>query len=140
MSIDLSTVKNLKMKQMEIQTEELYISTKVDFSEAKGDEVRNWKERKVYLEVVDKAKKCVSSRWVNTVKNGDKMKLKSTLVAKEFEEECLEEIPKYSLINKLTLRAVLSVCAQHDWSVNTIDIKTAFLQGEEFQWNVYIKL
>ena len=35
-SIDLSTVNNLKIKQMEMQTKELYISTKVDFSEAKG--------------------------------------------------------------------------------------------------------
>ena len=44
MSIDLSTLKNLKIKQMEIQTEELYMSTKLDFSEAKGDELRKWKE------------------------------------------------------------------------------------------------
>ena len=40
MSIDWSTVKNLKIKQMEKQTEELYMSTKLDFSEAKGNEVR----------------------------------------------------------------------------------------------------
>ena len=44
MSIDLSTLKNLKIKQMEMQTEELYMSTKLDFSEAKGDERRKWKE------------------------------------------------------------------------------------------------
>ena len=39
---------------MEMQTEELYISTKFDFSELKGDEQRKWKELKVYLEVEDK--------------------------------------------------------------------------------------
>ena len=96
---------------------------------------------KVYLEVEDKGKKCVSSRWVNTVKNdGDKMKLKSRLVAKGFEEECLEQIPKYSpTIDKSSLRAVLSVIAQHNWSVYTIDIKAAFLQGEEFEQNVLIR-
>ena len=102
----------------------------------------NWarKELKVYLEVGGKGQKHVSSRWVNTVKNDiDKLKLKSRLVAKEFEEDCLEEIPKYSpTINKSSRRAVLSVIAQHNWSVNTIDIKTAFLQGEEFEWNFYI--
>ena len=43
MSIDLSTVKNLKIKQMEMQTEELYLSTKLDFSEAKDEELRKWK-------------------------------------------------------------------------------------------------
>ena len=38
----------------------------------------------------------MSSRWVNIVKNDDdKMKVKSMLVAKGFEEDCLEEIPKY---------------------------------------------
>ena len=40
MSIDLSTVKNVKIKQMEMQTEEFYMSTKLDFSEAKENEVR----------------------------------------------------------------------------------------------------
>ena len=27
---------------------------------------------------------------------------------------------------------------QHNWSVSTIDIKTAFLRGGEFEWNVHI--
>ena len=56
----------------------------------------------------------MSSRWVNTVKNdGDDMiKLKSRLVAKGFEEDCFEEIPKYSpTIDKSSLRTVLSVIA-----------------------------
>ena len=60
-SIDLSIVKNLKIKQMKIQAEKLYISTKLDFSKTKGDEGRKWKELKVYLEVEDKGQKCVSS-------------------------------------------------------------------------------
>ena len=81
----------------------------------------------------------MSSRWANIVKNdGDKMKLKSTLVEKGLEEDCLEEIPKYSpTIDKSSLRAVLSITAQHNWSVNTIDIKTAFLQSKKFERNVY---
>ena len=75
---------------------------------------------KVYLEVEDKGQKCVLSRWVNTMKNNsDKMKLKYRLVAKGFEEDCLEEIPKYSsTIDKSSLRAMLSLIAQHNWSVN----------------------
>ena len=67
MSIDWSIVKNLKIKQMEMQTEEFYMSTKVDFSEAKEDEVRKWKELKVYFKVENKGQKCVSPRWGNTV-------------------------------------------------------------------------
>ena len=55
----------------------------------------------------------MSFRWVNIVKNeGEKIKLKSMLVAKGFEEDCLEEIPKYSpTIEKSSLRAVLLVIA-----------------------------
>ena len=72
--------------------------------------------------------------------DGDKMKLKSRLVAKGFEKNCHEEILKYSsIIDTSSLRALLSVIAQHNWSVNTIDIKTAFLQGEEFEQNFYIR-
>ena len=67
--------------------------------------------------------------WVHTVKmEGNKMKLKSRLVAKEFEEDCQEEILKYSLtIDKSFLRAVLSVFAQHNWSISTVTAKTVFL-------------
>ena len=142
MSIDLSTVKNLKIKKMEMPTEELYISAKLDFfSETKRDELRKRKELEVYLEREDKGQKCVSCRWVNTVKNdGDKMKLKSRLVVKGFEEDCLEEKPKYSpTIYKLSRRAVLSVITQHNWSVSMIEIKTVFFLSEEYEWNVYIR-
>ena len=53
--------------------------------------------------------------------DGDKMKLKSRLVAKGFEEDCFQEIPKYSpTIDKLSLRAVVSVIAQHNWSVKPL--------------------
>ena len=48
-------------------------------------------------------------------------------------------VEHHNAIDKSSLRAVLSVIAQHNWSVNTIVIKTAFLQGEEFEQNVYIK-
>ena len=44
--------------------------------------------------------------------DGDKMKLKSTLIVKGFEEDCLKEIPKYSpTIDKSSLRAVLLIFA-----------------------------
>ena len=42
---------------MEMQTKEWYISTKLDFSEAK-DELKKWKKLKVYLEIEDKGQKC----------------------------------------------------------------------------------
>ena len=58
----------------------------------------------------------MSSRWVDTVKNdGEKINLKSSLVANRFEEDCLDRIPKYSpTIDKSSLRVVLSIIAQHN--------------------------
>ena len=44
MSIDLSTVKTLKRKLIEIQPEELYISTNLDFFQKQRDELKKMEE------------------------------------------------------------------------------------------------
>ena len=64
---------------------------------------------------------------------------KARLVARGFEEEGLQEIPKDSLTClKESLRLVLAIVAQKGWKASSIDIKTAFLQGEELTHEVYI--
>ena len=72
--------------------------------------------------------------------DGDKMKLKSRLLAKGFEEDYDEEILKNSTtITKSSLRTELSVIVQYNGSVNTYDIKTAFLLDVKIEQNVYIR-
>ena len=68
------------------------------------------------------------------------MKRKARLIAKCFEEDCLDEIMKNSPTrDKQPLRIVLSVIKRRKWNINCIDIKTAFLQGEKIQREVFLR-
>ena len=139
-SIDLKTVQNLNVVDPNTETEEVLISD-VDFKEAEQVELNNWETHGAYKEVDDRGQKCVSTRWVHTLKDvGGILHRKARLVAKGFEEDCLEEIQKNSpTCDKQSLRLILSIIAQKKWKINSIDIKTAFLQGERIQREVFLK-
>ena len=147
MSIDLSTVDELETvnsdtdedSENEKELEEAFFN-EVDFCDARKAELENWKRHNVYQEVEDIGQSCVSTRWVYTIKEVDsEIHRKARLVAKGFEEDCLDEIQKNSpTCDKQSLRLVLSIIMQKKWSINSIDIKTAFLQGEKMQRKVYL--
>ena len=64
---------------------------------------------------------------------------KARLVARGFEEEGLQEIPKDSpTCLKKSLRLIPVIVIQKGWKASSIDTKTAFLQGEELTRQVYI--
>ncbi|CAG2237353.1 unnamed protein product [Mytilus edulis] len=104
-------------------------------------ELENWKKHHVYQEVEDYCQSYVSTRWVYTIKEADyEIHRKARLVAKGFEEDCLDEIQKNSpTCDKQSLRLILSIIMQKKWSINSIDIKTAFLQGEKMQRKVHLR-
>ena len=139
-SIDLRTVQNLNVLDPNTETEEVLISD-INFEGLKQVELKNWKKHGVYDEKDNRGQKCVSTRWVHTLKEIDGILYrKARLVAKGFEEDCLEEIQKNSpTCDKQSLRLILSIIAQKKWKINSIDIKTAFLQGERIQREVFLK-
>ena len=64
---------------------------------------------------------------------------KARLVARGFEEDNIENIKKGSrTCSRDTLRVVLSVVAHKQWTLQSIDIKTAFLQGDNLSRDVYV--
>ena len=70
-------------------------------------------------------------------KNG--LQPKARLVAREFKEDSLSKSEKESPIcYKDTFRSILSLVIQNEWDLQTIVIKTAFLQEESINRNVYI--
>ena len=65
---------------------------------------------------------------------------KARLVARGFEEDQLNDIPKDSpTCSTESLRVIISVIVQRKWKINTMDIKTAFLQGSEMNREIFIK-
>ena len=73
------------------------LTERICFDKAKSKELASWKEHDVFEEVNFTGQKCVSTRWICTLKNtADGLVPKARLVARGFEEEGLQEIPKDS--------------------------------------------
>ena len=108
-------------------------------SRAKSEELTSWKEQNVYSEVEDSGQDRISVRWVisDKVKEG-KVVTKARLCARGFEE--VQYFRKDSpTCSKECVRFVMALTASMKWSLNSIDIKTAFLQGRPFDREVYLK-
>lgn len=88
-----------------------------------------------------KLKKCVSTRWVCSLKESDKgIVPKARLVARGFEEFNIQELQKDSpTCASESLRLLLTVICQNKWQVHSMDIKSAFLQGKELSKDIYVR-
>ena len=92
----------------------------------------------VYTEVDDKEQKHITGRWVFSQKqeNGS-FHPKAKYIVRGFKEksEIQSDSPAGS---KECLRLLLAVLASKQWTLNSIDIKTAFLQDRDLDRDVYI--
>ena len=110
-----------------------------DVLNAKTLELENWKKFDVFEEVENQGQTALSVRWVCTEKMIDgQIKTKARLVARGFEEvqKAQSDSPTG---NKDTLRIFLAIISSRGWSCRSIDIKAAFLQGEKFDRQVFLK-
>ena len=108
----------------------------LDCLTAKEEELGKLKSFDTYEEVRDHGQKCISTRWVLTLKDG---KPKARLVARGFEEDSSDIVSDSPTVAKTTVRLFLTVVASLGWQVKTTDIKSAFLQGKILDRTVYIK-
>ena len=101
--------------------------------EAKEKELQSWRENNVYEEAI-------STRWIITekVKGGERI-CKARLVARGFEEEMAEWEKDASTCNAETLKFCLTVIKLKKCICYTLNVKTAYLQGDKIQREVYLK-
>ena len=125
--------------EWEMLNEEVYVTTNKDFDDAKKQELDKWKELGVYTEVDNEGQSYITGRWVLNEKEVDKIKVKKArFVARGFQE--LDEHQSDSpCCNQETTRVVLSVIASKEWNINSLDIKAAFLQGNEIDREIFLK-
>ena len=120
--------------------EEVMITENIDMAFAKQTELDSWVKNDVYEEVQFEGQKLISTRWVCTLKSTEEgIKSKARLVARGFEEYTLNVDKDSPTCAHESLRLILAVLAQNSWKVNSMDIKTAFLQGKPIDRDVYIR-
>ena len=141
-SVDLQQVQDLKLYEMNHTNddENVLMFEDVNMEGAKAIELNNWKQNKVYEEVENHGQKCISTRWVYTLKStAEGIEPKARLVARGYEEYNNDIQTDSPTCAHESLRVIISVLANRSWKIHSMDIKTAFLQGENMERNVYIK-
>ena len=135
-----SNDENLVTDTTEIHFNELYLcGIMEDHKRAKLQELANWKSQQVYVEEEDRGQRCLSVRWVLTPKMKDNVvSTKARLCAHGFEEnqDFHTDSPTCSRIG---IRFALTIISSFSWHLNSIDVKTAFLQGKEMECIVYLR-
>ena len=106
---------------------------------AKQQELENWKSFGVYETVPLSGQKLMSTRWVITEKENEGMStIKARLVVRGYEEE-MEVKADSPTIHKESLRLFLAGAATYEYDIHSIDIKAAFLQGQNIDRTIYVQ-
>ena len=130
-----------KIREMQEDEEVMITISDEKTMEAKRKEIDSWIENEVFEEVEWEGQKTISVRWIVTEKIKKEGKvIKARLVARGFEEELEESITSESpTCSKEVLRIALFVILMMQWSCNTMDIKSAYLQGQGINREVYLQ-
>ena len=112
----------------------------IKIKEAKDLELKNFKDFEVYEEIheqdCDPNIPIISSRWI--INKKDDGRIKARLVARGFEESQYLQTDAPTA-DKTSQRLFLSIAAMRTWTIQSLDIKAAFLQSHQMQRNLYLK-
>ena len=124
----------------DINTEEVIIIDDNCFEKAKLNELNNWKTNNVYEEIPYNNEKLIQAKWLYTMKETNDPQIpKARLVVKGFEKLRKDEILKDSrTYSKENLWVMFSGIAQKKWKLNSLDIKAAYLQGENVDRELHV--
>ena len=118
------------------------IPTNVDFKPAKKKELDSWLDLGVYEPVSDCGQKTIDTRWVLTLKklaDGSEVP-KARLVARGFLEKNIAKHDKESpVVTREVIRIFLSIAEFFNWEIVILDVKTAFLQSDKLNRDVFIR-
>ena len=107
----------------------------VDVLEAKIRELQNWKDHDVFTEIADDGQNGITVHWIVSEKSIDgNSSIKARLVARGFEEGEDSSIRRDSpTCMKESLRLTLVTALSKGWRIGSLDIKSAFLQGQKIE-------
>ena len=106
----------------------------IECMKAKEVELEKLRHFDAYKEVEYTDQECISTRWV-LWRKGDE--IRARLVAKGFQEH--EDLRTDSpTVGKAITRLALAIAVSNHWNIETTDIKSAFLQSDNIQRDVYI--
>ena len=107
--------------------------------EARYEELQRWKDFDLYEEVEDEGQFFITVQWVDTQKfvNNNRV-VKARLVARGFQER--DPIQKDSpTALRESVRFLLMFAVSTNLTIHSLDVKSAFLQGDSIERTVFLK-
>ena len=105
-----------------------------EVKEAKDSELRKWEQYEAFEQVSYVGQPVISMRWVVTEK--DDGKVKATLVVKGLEKQNAPQSDSRTA-SKESSKLFLSLCVNEGLRIKTLDVTSAFLQGQPLTRDVY---
>ena len=122
------------------ETQMLIFFNSTEVMEAKEKEIQNWIDNEVFEEIEDSGQQTISVRWVVTEKApNDKPETRARLVARGFEEETTQLKKDSPTCSRETVNLVFWVASGNKWHCHTVDVKAAYLQGDDIKREVYLR-
>ena len=107
--------------------------------QAKEKELQSWRTEEVYTEVPDEGQQTMNTTWVIKPKFVDgRYTLKARLCARGFEENQFFRTDSPTC-SREGIRITLTTISTNGWTLRSLDVKTAFLQGNPMQREVFLK-
>ena len=114
-----------------------YLHNEPECLAAKAAELRNWKDFGVYREVKDVGQRKINTSWVLVRKDSG---VKARLCIRGDQEPDKESIQTDSpTVNKVNIKLFYLIAVSHGWSIQTADVKAAFLQGSDIGRDVFVQ-
>ena len=131
-----------KKQRSEVKMTQLSPQEKEMFHAAKMKEIDSWLATETVCKILRHQipmENILRCRWILTWKpvdsaegNQTKHTPKARLVVLGYEDPLVHEIPRDSpTMSKLSRMLILQMAASHGWDIESFDIKTAFLRGQE---------
>ena len=127
-----------EVHEVHITNEELKLERDGKIMQAKEEEIQKWRDEDVIEEVEDHGQCRISTTWVITDKRGNTgTVVKARLVARGYEDESDVRSDSPTCM-KDSIRLVLSVAVSRGWKMHSLDVKAAFLQGQQIARDLFI--
>ena len=127
-----------EVHEVHITNEELKLERDGKIMQAKEEEINKWREEEVIEEVEDHGQRRISTTWVITDKKENTGTIvKARLVARGYEDESDVRSDSPTCM-KDSIRLMLSVAVSRGWKIHSLDVKAAFLQGQQIARDLYI--
>ena len=112
-----------------------------DIVDGKEKEFQNLVDNDVFELVHDESQKTISTKWVfhEKIKEDGSKRVKARPVARGFEERLADKKIDSPTCSRQGLCLELVTASSMEWEINSLDISSAFLQGNQLKRTVYLR-